>query len=78
MPPVTACPLWRAAAAPAFPAARSRWQSGIVIALNRLNRIVRLDPEQRIAVVEPGVINLDVTKAAAPYGLYYAPTHPAS
>lgn len=46
---------------------------GIVIGLNRLNRIVRLDPKQRIAVVEPGVINLDVTKAAAPYGLYYAP-----
>jgi len=46
---------------------------GIVIALNRLNRIVRLDPEERIAVVEPGVVNLDVTKAAAPYGLYFAP-----
>lgn len=46
---------------------------GIVIALNRLNRILSLDPDQRIAVVEPGVVNLDVTKAAAPYGLYYAP-----
>jgi glycolate oxidase len=46
---------------------------GIVIALNRLNRIIRLDPEQRIAVVEPGVINLDVTKAAAPHRLYFAP-----
>jgi glycolate oxidase len=46
---------------------------GIVIALNRLNRIVRVDPEERLAVVEPGVINLDVSRAAAPYGLYYAP-----
>lgn len=46
---------------------------GIVIALNRLNRILRLDPEQRLAVVEPGVINLNVSKAAAPYGLYFAP-----
>jgi len=46
---------------------------GIVIATNRLNRILRLDPQQRIAVVEPGVVNLDVSKAAAPYGLYYAP-----
>lgn len=46
---------------------------GIVIALNRLNRIVRLDHEQRIAVVEPGVVNLAVTAAAAPYGLHYAP-----
>jgi glycolate oxidase len=48
-------------------------QDGLLIALNRLNRIVRLDPEQRLAVVEPGVINLDVSKAAAPHNLYYAP-----
>lgn len=46
---------------------------GIVIGLNRLNRILRLDPEQRLAVVEPGVVNLEVSAAAAPYGLYYAP-----
>lgn len=46
---------------------------GIVIALNRLNRIIRLDPAQRLAVVECGVINLDISKAAAPYGLYFAP-----
>lgn len=50
---------------------------GILITLNRLNHILRLDPQERIAVVEPGVINLDVSKAAAPYGLYYAPD-PAS
>lgn len=48
-------------------------EDGIVIALNRLNRILRLDPQERVAVVEPGVVNLDVTKAAAPHGLYYAP-----
>ena len=48
-------------------------QDGIVIALNRLNRILRLDPLARIAVVEPGVVNLEVSKAAAPHGLYYAP-----
>ena len=48
-------------------------QEGIVIALNRLNRILRLDPEQRLAVVEPGVINLDVSKAVEAEGLYYAP-----
>jgi glycolate oxidase len=46
---------------------------GIVIALNRLNRILSLDPAQRIAVVEPGVINTQVTMAAAPHGLHYAP-----
>ena len=46
---------------------------GVVIALNRLNRILHLDPVERIAVVEPGVINLHVTFAAQPYGLHYAP-----
>jgi glycolate oxidase len=48
-------------------------KDGVVVALNRLNHILRLDPQERIAVVEPGVINLEVSKAAAPYGLYYAP-----
>ena len=46
---------------------------GIVIALNRLNRILHLDPQNRIAVVEPGVVNQHVSDAAAPHGLYYAP-----
>ena len=47
--------------------------NGIVIALNRLTKILRLDPAQRIAVVEPGVVNLQVTRAAAQFGLIYAP-----
>lgn len=46
---------------------------GLVIALNRLNRILKLDPDERIAVVQPGVINSHVSAAAAPYGLHYAP-----
>ncbi len=46
---------------------------GLVLGLNRMNRIKRIDPEQRIAVVEPGVINLNVTRAVEQYGLYYAP-----
>lgn len=47
--------------------------NGLVIALNRLKRIFKIDPEARIAIVEPGVVNLDVTKAVAGYGLYFAP-----
>ena len=47
--------------------------TGIVITLNRLNRILTLDIHQRFAVVEPGVVNLAVTTAAQPYGLHYAP-----
>ena len=46
---------------------------GVVITLNRLNKILRLDAAQRIAVVQPGVINLAVTAAATPHGLHYAP-----
>ncbi|HTL17958.1 MAG TPA: FAD-linked oxidase C-terminal domain-containing protein [Patescibacteria group bacterium] len=46
---------------------------GIVIALNRMNRILRLDPGLRLAVVEPGVVNAQVSLAAAPHGLHYAP-----
>jgi glycolate oxidase len=48
-------------------------EGGIVIALNRLNRILSVDPEARVAVVEPGAINLTVSAAAAPHGLLYAP-----
>ncbi len=46
---------------------------GIVIALNRMNKILSLDPQDRIAVVQPGVINLEVSRAADSHGLYYAP-----
>ncbi len=48
-------------------------EEGLVIALNRLDRVLRVDPLDRVAVVEPGVINLAVSEAAAPFGLYYAP-----
>jgi glycolate oxidase len=48
-------------------------EDGIVIALNRLDRILRIDPDDRVAVVEPGVINQRITVAAAEHGLLYAP-----
>ena len=46
---------------------------GLIIALNRLNKILRIDPVNRVAVVQPGVINAAVSVAAASHGLYYAP-----
>jgi glycolate oxidase len=46
---------------------------GVIVALTRMKRIVSIDPVNQIAVVEPGVVNLDLSRAAAPYGLYYAP-----
>src|SRR6185369_15659834 len=46
---------------------------GVVLSLARFNKILRLDREARLAVVQPGVRNLAVSEAAAPFGLYYAP-----
>ena len=46
---------------------------GVTLSLARLNRIVRLDPAARTAVVQCGVRNLAISEAAAPLGLYYAP-----
>ena len=46
---------------------------GVVIALNRMNRVLAIDPLTRTAVVQPGIINLHVSAAAAAHGLQYAP-----
>ncbi|OLT44207.1 glycolate oxidase subunit GlcD [Saccharomonospora sp. CUA-673] len=46
---------------------------GVVISLQRMRRVLEIDPLDRRAVLEPGVTNLDITKAAAPHGLYFAP-----
>lgn len=48
-------------------------ERGVLIGLSKLNRIKRIDREACVAVVEPGVRNLAISEAAAPYGLYYAP-----
>jgi glycolate oxidase len=46
---------------------------GVVVALTRMKRIVELNTTDRFAVCEPGVVNLELSKAAEPHGLYYAP-----
>jgi glycolate oxidase len=46
---------------------------GVMIVFARMNRILELDFENRRAVVQPGVVNHDLTLAAAPHGLYFAP-----
>ena len=48
-------------------------QGGIVLCLNRMNHILELDWENGRAVVEPGVINLDLTEAVRPHGFAFAP-----
>jgi glycolate oxidase subunit GlcD len=46
---------------------------GVVIECSRMDRIVEIDARDRFAVVEPGVVNAELSKAAAPHGLFYAP-----
>jgi len=48
-------------------------EGGILIGFARMNRIVELDLENECAVVEPGVVNLDVTSAVERDGFFYAP-----
>ncbi|HEY4881655.1 MAG TPA: FAD-linked oxidase C-terminal domain-containing protein [Steroidobacteraceae bacterium] len=47
--------------------------SGVVLSLARFDRILEINAPARIARVQPGVRNLAVSEAAAPYGLFYAP-----
>jgi glycolate oxidase len=44
-----------------------------VITLTKMNRILSVDPVNRLAWVEPGVLNLDLTRHVAPFGLHFAP-----
>ena len=46
---------------------------GVVIALVRLNRVLEVDLDRGRVVVEPGVTNLDVTRAVEAEGFFYAP-----
>ncbi|MHB8529392.1 MAG: FAD-linked oxidase C-terminal domain-containing protein [Caulobacteraceae bacterium] len=45
----------------------------VLLSLARLDRILELDPDAMTARVQPGVRNLAISEAAAPFGLFYAP-----
>lgn len=45
----------------------------VVIAMTKMNRVLSVDVENRLAWVEPGVLNLDLTRHVAPLGLHFAP-----
>ena len=47
--------------------------NGVLLSLAKFNRILDLDPVNRIARLQPGVRNLAISQAAAPHALYYAP-----
>src|SRR6058998_239450 len=48
-------------------------EGGIVISLMRMNRLLEVDYDNQIAVVEPGLVNLHLSWAVGPRGYYYAP-----
>ncbi len=52
-------------------------QGGIILAFHRMNKILEIDRENMCAVVEPGLVNAELQKEAAQYGLMYPPD-PAS
>src|SRR5436189_543816 len=48
-------------------------EGGLVISLMRMNRVLEVDYDNQIAVVEPGLVNLHLSQAVGPRGFYYAP-----
>lgn len=48
-------------------------RGGVMVGLSRMNRILEIDYENRVAVVEPGVLNLQLSDITMPKGFYYAP-----
>ncbi len=48
-------------------------RGGIMIGFSRMNKILEIDIENECAVVQPGVVNLDITRAVQGHGYYYAP-----
>ena len=47
--------------------------AGVLLALSKMSRILEIDADAMLARVQPGVVNLSVSEAAAAHGLYYAP-----
>jgi glycolate oxidase subunit GlcD len=48
-------------------------EGGVVVGTSRMNGILEVDPENRRALVQCGVLNTEISAAAAPFGLHYAP-----
>ena len=46
---------------------------GVVASFEHMNRVLRIDPDNRLAVVEPGLLNSDLQAALAPHGLFWPP-----
>jgi D-lactate dehydrogenase len=48
-------------------------EGGVVVSFERMNRIIEIDPDNRLAVVEPGVLNGELQRAIAPHGFFWPP-----
>jgi glycolate oxidase len=48
-------------------------EGAVVLGFSRMNRILEIDAANQRAVVQPGVVNLDLSVATRPQGLYFAP-----
>ena len=48
-------------------------RGGIVLSFTKMNKILKIDKENRIAVLQPGVINMEFQKELAKHGIYYPP-----
>jgi glycolate oxidase subunit GlcD len=46
---------------------------GVVIELARMREVLKVDTENRLAVVQTGLVNAHLSRAVAPFGFYYAP-----
>jgi glycolate oxidase len=47
--------------------------TGIALSLERMNRVIEIDPERRVAIVEPGAVTFDFKQAVRAQGLFYPP-----
>ncbi|PRX47506.1 glycolate oxidase [Prauserella shujinwangii] len=75
---VTACaahgvPIVPRGAGSGLSGAANAIEGGVVLVTTRLDRIVEVDPANRLAVVQPGVVNLDLRAAVEKHGLFYPP-----
>ena len=48
-------------------------QGGVALSLERMNRILSLDPDNRMAIIEPGVLNQELQDALKPKGFFWPP-----
>src|SRR6266542_3926806 len=48
-------------------------EGGLVLSLMRMNRVLEVDYDNQVAIVEPGLVNLHLSWAVGPHGFYYAP-----